>query len=61
MRQDTRTVSDGLALAGGTTNLGATSRIEIIRNVDGNPKRIKANFSAGLLPGDTIVVPPRRF
>ena len=61
MRQDTKTVSDALALAGGATNLGAMSRIEITRFIDGKPKKIKADLTAGVLPGDTIVVPQRRF
>ncbi len=60
MGRDTRTVLDGLALAGGATDLAA-SRIEIVRIVDGQSTRIKVNLSATLLPGDTVVVPRRRF
>ena len=61
MQEDTSTVSDGLALAGGATALGATSRIEIGRIIDGESKKIKASLDADVLPGDTIVVPQRRF
>jgi len=61
MRQNTKTVSNGLALAGGATNLRAASRIEIIRIVDGKPQKIKADPSTDVLPGDTIVVPQRHF
>ncbi len=61
MQLDTKTVRDALALAGGATDLGATSRIEIVRIVDGKPKKIKANPSTEVLPSDTIIVPQRRF
>ncbi len=61
MGLETRTVLDGPALAGGASELAATSRIEIIRIVDGHSKRIRVDVSAILLPENTIVVPQRRF
>lgn len=61
MQQHTSTVFDSLALAGGATTLGATSRIEIVRIIDGESTKIKASLDADVLPGDTIVVPQRRF
>ena len=61
MDRDTRTVLDSLALAGGATDLAATSRIEIVRIVDGQSKKLKVDLGAAVLPGDTIIVPQRRF
>ena len=61
MQQGTKTASDAIVLAGGATNLGATSRIEIVRMVDGKPKKAKGGPDIDVLPGDTIVVPQRRF
>jgi len=61
MGRDTRTVLDGLAMAGGATNLAATSRIEIVRIVDGQSKKLKVDLGAAVLPGDRIIVPQRRF
>ena len=57
LHHDTTTVLQGLALAGGVTDRGATSRIEIVRIVKGEQKKIKVDLSAAVLPGDTIVVP----
>ena len=50
-----------VTLHGGATNLGATSRIEIVRMVEGKPQKVKADPNTDVLPGDTIVVPQRRF
>jgi polysaccharide export outer membrane protein len=61
MQRETKTASDTIELAGGATNLGATSRIEIVRIVDGKPKKAKGGPDTDVLPGDTIVVPQRRF
>lgn len=55
------TVLQGLSLAGGVTDLGARSRVEIVRIVDGEPTKIKVDLSETVLPGDTIVVPQTRF
>ncbi len=61
LHHDTTTVLQGLAPAGGVTDRGATSRIEIVRIVKGEQKKIKVDLSAAVLPGDTIVVPERFF
>jgi polysaccharide biosynthesis/export protein len=61
MQRGTKTVSDAITLAGGATNLSATSRIEITRLVDGKPKKINADPNTAVLPGDTIAVPQRWF
>jgi polysaccharide export outer membrane protein len=61
LQQDVTTVLQGLALAGGVTERGATSRIEIVRTVNGEQKKLKVKLEDQLLPGDTIVVPQRFF
>jgi polysaccharide export outer membrane protein len=61
LQQDVTTVLQALALAGGVTDRGATSRIEIVRVVKGQQKKLKVKLEDALLPGDTIVVPQRFF
>jgi polysaccharide export outer membrane protein len=61
LQQDVTTVLQGLALAGGVTDRGATSRVEIVRIVNGEQKKLKVKLEDQLLPGDTIVVPQRFF
>lgn len=61
LQQDVTTVLQGLSLAGGVTDRGATSRVEIVRNVDGAQKKLKVKLDETLMPGDTIVVPERFF
>jgi polysaccharide export outer membrane protein len=61
LQQDVTTVLQGLALAGGVTDRGATSRVEIVRIVNGEQKKLKVKLEDSLLPGDTIVVPQRFF
>ena len=61
LQQDVTTVLQGLALAGGVTDRGATSRVEIVRTVNGEQKKMKVKLDETLLPGDTIVVPQRFF
>lgn len=61
LQQDVTTVLQGLALAGGVTERGATSRVEIVRVVNGEQKKLKVKLEDPLLPGDTIVVPQRFF
>ena len=61
LQQNVTTVLQGLALAGGVTDRGATSRVEIVRSVNGEQKKIKVKLEDALLPGDTIVVPQRFF
>jgi polysaccharide export outer membrane protein len=55
------TVLQALAQAGGVTDRGSTSRIEIVRTVDGKIVELKANLNQTVLPGDTIVVKRRYF
>jgi polysaccharide biosynthesis/export protein len=61
LQQDVTTVLQGLALAGGVTERGATSRVEIVRIFNGEQKKMKVKLEDALLPGDTIVVPQRFF
>ena len=61
LQQDVTTVLQGLALAGGVTERGATSRVEIVRVVNGEQKKIKVKLEEQVLPVDTIVVPQRFF
>ena len=56
MHRETTTVARGLARAGGFMD-GATSRVEIVRMVDGKQKKMEVVLSATVLPGDRIVVP----
>ena len=55
------TVLRCLSLAGGTTALGSTGRIRIVRVVDGQKTETKAKLDDLLKPGDTIMVGARRF
>ena len=50
-----------LSLAGGVTDRGSTSRIQIIRIVNGNKKEIKVKLTDVVQPGDTVVVRERFF
>ena len=61
LQHDVTTVLQGQALAGGVTDRGATSRVEIVRVVNGEQKKMKVKLEEQLLPGDTIVVPQRFF
>ena len=54
MHRDTTTVSQELARAGGFTDGGETSRVEIVRMVNGKEKKMKVDLSATVLPGDRI-------
>jgi polysaccharide export outer membrane protein len=55
------TVLQLLSLAGGVTERGADGRIRIMRTVNGKKIEIKGKLSDAVLPGDTIVVPPKFF
>jgi polysaccharide export outer membrane protein len=55
------TVLQLLSLAGGVTDRGADGRVRIMRTVNGKKIEIKAKLSDAVLPGDTIVVPPKFF
>lgn len=50
-----------LSLAGGLTDLGATSRIEVMRIVNGEAQTTRVALTDLVQPGDTIVVPQRFF
>jgi polysaccharide export outer membrane protein len=55
------TVMQVISRAGGVNDLGATTRLKIIRIVDGAKKEIKATLADKVQIGDTIVVPTRFF
>ncbi len=61
VRQEEMTVLQALSLAGGVTDRGATSRIEIVRTIDGARQEIRAGLTDIIRPGDTVVVPERYF
>ena len=60
VQKDT-TVLQALSLAGGATEHAALNRIEIVRMVEGETKRIKVKLDDIVKPGDTIRVPQRYF
>ena len=60
-RQKKTTVLQALSLAGGVTERGSTTRIQIVRIVDGKKKEIDAKLDDFVEPRDTIVVPERFF
>lgn len=60
IRRDT-TVLQALSLAGGVTDRGTTSRVRIVRIVNGNRTELKANLSDRVQPGDTVIVLERFF
>jgi polysaccharide export outer membrane protein len=55
------TVLQVLALAGGVSDRGSTSRIKVLRMVDGKKKEIKVKLTDLVEPGDTVIVPERFF
>jgi polysaccharide export outer membrane protein len=55
------TVLQALSLAGGVTDRGSTSRIKIVRLVDGKKTELKAKLGDPVMPGDTIIVQERFF
>jgi len=55
------TVLQALSLAGGVTDRGSTSRLVIVRTVDGKKKELKAKLSDTVEPGDTLIVKERFF
>jgi polysaccharide export outer membrane protein len=60
-RQKKTTVLQALSLAGGVTERGSTTRIQIVRIVDGKRKEIAATLDDLVEPRDTIIVPERFF
>ena len=59
--QPTTTVLQALSLAGGVTDRGSTSRVKIVRFVNGEKKEFKVKLSDRVKPGDTIIVQERFF
>ena len=51
----------GVVARGGITDRGFTSRVQIIRVVSGQKKKISVKLTDAVLPGDTIVVRERFF
>jgi protein involved in polysaccharide export with SLBB domain len=54
-------VLQALSLAGGVTERGSTTRLQIVRIVDGRKKELDAKLDDLVEPRDTIVVPERFF
>jgi len=61
MQQTDTTVLQALSLAGGVTDRGTTSRIKIVRIVNGDKKELKVKLSDLVQPGDTVIVSERFF
>jgi polysaccharide biosynthesis/export protein len=61
LQQKNTSVLQALALAGGVTNRGSTSRIQVVRIVDGNKRELNVKLNDIVRPGDTIVVRERFF
>lgn len=61
LQQQNTTVLQALALAGGVTDRGTTSRIKIIRIVNGEKKELRVKLTDAVQPGDTIIVAERFF
>jgi polysaccharide export outer membrane protein len=55
------TVLQVLSLAGGVTERGADGRIRIQRIVNGKQVELKAKLTDTVVPGDTVIVPPKFF
>lgn len=54
-------VLQALALAGGVTDRGSTSRIKVVRVNDGKKEERRVSLTDIVYPGDTLVVPQRFF
>src|SRR5436305_1211463 len=61
LQQKNTSVLQALALAGGVTNRGSTSRIQVVRIVNGNKKELNVKLNDVVRPGDTVVVRERFF
>jgi polysaccharide export outer membrane protein len=59
--QPNTTVLQALSLAGGVSDRGSTSRIKVVRFVNGKKQELKVKLSDLVQPGDTIMVPQRFF
>jgi len=60
IQKDT-TVLQALSLAGGVTDRGSTTRLRLIRVVEGKKTEMKAKLTTVVQAGDTIVVLERFF
>ena len=61
MQQRNTTVLQALSLAGGVTDRGTTSRIRIVRIVNGEKREVKVKLTDLVLSGDTVMVAERFF
>jgi len=61
LQQQNTSVLQALALAGGITDRGSSTRIQIIRIINGEKKEIKVKLTDVVVPGDTVVVRERFF
>jgi len=61
LQQQNTTVLQALSLAGGISDRGSSTRIQIIRIVNGEKKEIKVKLTDVVIPGDTVVVRERFF
>ena len=60
VQKDT-TVLQALSLAGGVTDRGSTTRIKVVRTLNGEKVESKIKLDEVLHPGDTVLVPERFF
>jgi polysaccharide export outer membrane protein len=61
MAQSGLTILRAISMAGGTTSLGSTGKIRVVRIVDGVKKEFKAKLDDSVKAGDTIFVGTRLF
>jgi polysaccharide export outer membrane protein len=61
LQQKNTSVLQALSLAGGVTDRGSTSRIRIVRIVNGAKKEFKLKLTDVVQPSDTIIVAERFF
>jgi len=59
LQQKDTTVLQALSLAGGVVDRGSTSRIRVVRIVDGEKKELKVKLTDLVQAGDTVIVPER--
>ena len=61
LQQKSTSVLQALSLGGGVTDRGSTSRVRIVRIVNGEKKEIKVKLTDVVQPGDTVIVGERFF
>jgi polysaccharide export outer membrane protein len=61
LQQKNTSVLQALSLAGGVTDRGSTSRVRIVRIVDGEKKEFKVKLTDVVQPSDTVIVGERFF